>query len=277
MGLCVFCGKKAGSGLDSHKECVRLYVAGEDWIVSMIGAFVSNERDTHQLKQAIDLVAKMSYINNQARRPLIVKGWKQAVDQALEDHVLTVREERALYQIIRQFNLSDEEIKKDGAISRIDHARIIRNIMEGVIPEFPTDDLQLPFNFQKSEKVVWLFANVDYYEQRKSTRYRIGSQEFKADLATSLYLKTTDVSAELIESEETVHVDRGILGVTTKHIYFAGSQKSIRINYDNIVTFKHYSDGIGVVQDTPASSPQEFVTSDGWFTYNLVTNLARLA
>ena len=241
----------------------------------MIGAFVSNERQTQELKRAIDLVAKMSYIGANALRPLILDGWKQAVEQALQDHVLTVQEERALYQIARQFMLSDDEMKKDGVISRVDKAVIIRNIMQGVVPEFPINDIRLPFNLQKSETVVWLFADVDYYEQRTRTRYMVGSKEVSASVAMALYLKTTEVSAEVIESEETVRVDRGILGVTTNHIYFAGANKSIRINYSNIVSFKHYSDGIGLVQDSPQVSPQEFVTDDGWFVYNLVTNLAR--
>ena len=241
----------------------------------MIGAFVANERKTQELKRAIDLVAQMSYIGANALRPLILDGWKQAVDQALQDHVLTVQEERALYQIARQFMLSDDEMKKDGVISRVDRAVIIRNIMQGAIPEFPIDDLRLPFNLQKSEKVVWLFADVDYYEQQKRTRYMVGSKEVSASVAMALYLKTTEVNAEFVESEEKVRIDRGILGVTTKHIYFAGTTKSIRINYSNIVSFKHYSDGIGLVQDSPQASQQEFATDDGWFVYNLITNLAR--
>lgn len=277
MANCSYCGKPAGPSNDSHNECMKLYVSGEYWIVAMIGAFVSNERQTQELKRAIDLVAKMSYIGSSALRPLILDGWKQAVDQALQDHVLTVREERALYQIARQFMLSDDEMKKDGVISRVDKAVIIRNIMQGVVPEFPVEDIRLPFNLQKSEKVVWLFADVDYYEQRARTRYMVGSKEVSASVAMTLYLKTTEVNAEVIESEEMVQIDNGILGVTNKHIYFAGSTKSIRINYDSIVTFKHYSNGLGVAQDTPQASSQAFVTDDGWFTYNLVANLARFA
>ena len=37
-----------------------------------------------------------------------------------------------------------------------------------------------------------------------------------------------------IEWEETVHADTGLLGLTTKHIYFAGSRKKFRVRYDRI-------------------------------------------
>ena len=35
------------------------------------------------------------------------------------------------------------------------------------------------------------------------------------------------------------------------------------------------TDGIGVMRDAQTAKPQEFRTGDGWFIYNLVTNLAQ--
>jgi hypothetical protein len=40
--------------------------------------------------------------------------------------------------------------------------------------------------------------------------------------------------------------------------------------------FNKFTDGIAVFRDASTAKPQIFVTGDGWFTYNLVTNLARL-
>jgi hypothetical protein len=71
-------------------------------------------------------------------------------------------------------------------------------------------------------------------------------------------------------------VDNGVLGITNKHIYFAGPMKSFRIAYNKIVSVAPFSDGIGVVRDAATAKPQIFVTGDGWFTYNLATNLAQL-
>ena len=62
--------------------------------------------------------------------------------------------------------------------------------------------------------------------------------------------------------------------VTDKNLYFAGSQKSLRIGFAKILSFERFSDGIGVMRDATTAKPQIFVTGDGWFTYNLVTNLA---
>ena len=67
-----------------------------------------------------------------------------------------------------------------------------------------------------------------------------------------------------------------ILGIINKYLYFAGTRKSFRIAFKKVVAFKPYSDGLGVQKDGITAKPMIFVTDDGWFTSNLVQNLANL-
>ena len=67
-----------------------------------------------------------------------------------------------------------------------------------------------------------------------------------------------------------------MLGLTTKQIYFSGSRKRFRVRYDRIVTFDPYDDGSGIMRDAQTAKPQTFRTGDGWFAYNLATNLAQM-
>jgi hypothetical protein len=48
------------------------------------------------------------------------------------------------------------------------------------------------------------------------------------------------------------------------------------VRYDRIVSFEAYDDGIGIMRDTQTAKPESFRTTEGWFVYNLVTNLAQL-
>jgi hypothetical protein len=48
------------------------------------------------------------------------------------------------------------------------------------------------------------------------------------------------------------------------------------VPYPKIVAFLPYDDGVGLIRDAQTAKPQIFKTGDGWFTYNLVTNLAQL-
>ena len=79
-----------------------------------------------------------------------------------------------------------------------------------------------------------------------------------------------------VEWEETVQQDTGLLGFTTKHIYFSGPKKKFRVRYDRIVDFEPFSDGFGIMRDAQTAKPQSFKTGDGWIAYNLATNRAQI-
>ena len=57
--------------------------------------------------------------------------------------------------------------------------------------------------------------------------------------------------------------DTGLLGLTTKHIYFADSRKKFRVRYDRIVSFDPYEDGFGIMRDDQTAKPQSFRTGVG--------------
>ena len=60
-------------------------------------------------------------------------------------------------------------------------------------------------------------------------------------------------------------VDTRLLGLTTQHVYFAGSHKKFRVRYDRIVSLAPYEDGFGIIWDAQAAKPQTFRIGDGWF------------
>jgi hypothetical protein len=79
-----------------------------------------------------------------------------------------------------------------------------------------------------------------------------------------------------VDRIERIHIDTGLLAITNKNIYFSGEEKGFRIPYAKIVAFHPFDEGVGIIRDTANAKLQIFVTGDGWFTYNLVTNLANL-
>ena len=49
-----------------------------------------------------------------------------------------------------------------------------------------------------------------------------------------------------------------------------------RVRYDRIVDFDPFYDGLGLVRDAQTAKPQSFRTGDGWFAFNIATNLAQM-
>ena len=222
----------------------------------------------------LDAMLEQSQLAGRERRRLLIDAWEQAVDHTLEDGLLTLDEEAALVRYLRHFDLSAEDVDANGARTNMVKAAVIREVAEGVVPERQNVGA-VPFNLMKSEQLVWVIDAVDYSEVVTRRQRRGHSHGVSIRIAKGLYYSPRMFRSQTHEWEETVHVDSGLLGVTTKHIYFHGSRKRFRIRYDRIVSFEPYSDGIGVMRDAQTAKPQNFITGDGWFVYNLVTNLAK--
>lgn len=277
MGKCDLCGQEAGFLRTRHNECQARYDFGVEQILSTVQAAVMSRGDHTRLKKQLHYIASNSFINDTVLKSLIAKAWERAVDQCLEDNILTVDEEHALMEFKEFFALSQQDLDRNGALGRVVKNAIIRDVLDGKIPNRVRIDGPLPFNLQKGETIIWLFHNVKYYEQRTRTQYIGGYSGLSLRVARGVYYRVGGFKGNPVQTTQTVHVDTGILAVTNKHVYFAGSAKAFKIRYDQIVSFTPYSDGIGVQRDALTAMPQLFQTGDGWFSYNLLMNLAQMA
>ena len=209
------------------------------------------------------------------RRGLLAQAWEAAVDGSLEDGVLSLDEENALVRYLRHFNLDQHDVDGNGAYRNMVKSAVIREAAEGLIPDRLGNIDRVPFNLMKSERLVWVIDGVDYHEVVTRRERRGSSHGLSIRVAKGLYYRPSTFRSRPVEWEETVHEDTGLLGVTSKHIYFHGPRKRFRVRYDRIVSFEPYDDGIGIMRDAQTAKPQTFRTGDGWFIYNLVTNLAQ--
>ena len=99
---------------------------------------------------------------------------------------------------------------------------------------------------------------MDYLETVVRRERRGTSHGVSIRVAKGLYYSPRQFRSRPIEWEETVHTDTGTLGLTTKHVYFAGNRKKFRVRYDRIVSFEPYDDGFGLMRDAQTAKPQTF-------------------
>ena len=116
---------------------------------------------------------------------------------------------------------------------------------------------------------------MDYLETMVRRERRDASHGVSIRAARGLYHRPSAFRSRPTLWEEAVHADTGLLGLTTKHIYFAGRRKKFRVRYDWIVTLDPYDDGFRTMRDAQTAKPQAFRTGGGWFAYNLAANLAQ--
>ena len=276
MGDCKFCKKPVGFLRSTHVECQFKYDGVSKNIISLIENSGFSGANLSTLEKDISVKAKSAYINKESRNQLLISGWEKAVERAFDDGILTAEEESNLAKLMNYFSLSQADLNQNGAYTKIVKGAVLRDILEGNIPEKIKTSERLPFNFQKTEKIVWVFQDVEYYEEKRRTRYVGGSKGVSVRIAKGLYYRTGAFKGEREQTSETIHADTGLFCATDKHIYFSGSSKRFRIAFNKIVAFEPFSDGMGVQRDAQTATLQTFITGDGWFVYNLITNLAQI-
>jgi hypothetical protein len=268
--LCTFCDQRAGWFKTDHPACRTTY----DQIVEMtVQAIADGSLDTHQARLG-DLVGPTPQTADSVRRALVT-AWTQAVDRALEDGVLAEGEEAALTTLVGRYGLT--EVTGNETHHRFVKSAVLREVLAGRLPTRINVNGQLPFNFQSGETLVWLWQNVAYHEERIQRSYVGGSQGLSVRVMKGVYYRTSAFKGHPVETAHMPLIDTGTLAATDRHIYSAGARKSLRIPYDDIVSFTPYDTGIGIGRDGARAKPQVFVTNDGWFTCNLIQNLAQRA
>jgi hypothetical protein len=245
-------------------------------MLALARSAVTGEGPLDALEGKLSDIARSTWQTDAQARQVLIRGWELEVDRALEDGVLSEEEEKRLVLFQNRFSLNQAELGRAGAFSRVSKAAVLRDLLEGEIPDRMKVSGSLPFNFQKSETLIWLFNNVGYLESRTRTHYEGGSHGVSLRIMRGVYYRTSSFKGYPVQTTQMVSVDTGLLGITTKHIYFAGPRKSFRIALNKIVSYTPYSDGVGVQRDAITAEPQVFVTGDGWFTYNLLMNLGNL-
>ena len=283
MTNCASCNQPLGffRGLSKKicEKCESLQRQAKNEIISLVGN-EDLQSDLEHLKASVQKVASANRIDKATLDTLIFIGLERFLDKAFEDKILSEEDSQSLYKNFTRlagcFSISEERIKQGNLYLKFPKNEVLREVFNNKVPEVVNVVGTIPFNMQKTEKLVWLFKNVHYCEQKTRTQYVGGSQGVSIRIAKGLWYRANAFKGERVQTSETVQVDTGYLGVTNKHLYFTGPTKGIRINYGKIVAFKPYLDGIGVQKDGVNAKTQLFITNDGQFTYNLITNLARM-
>lgn len=277
MGICKYCKKDSGLLRNEHKECKIGYENGKQRIIRTVKNVMRGITSNDDIENEVTFFANKWNLEMSEVRPILIEGWEKALDVALEDNVISESEESNLVALQQFFNLENNDLDKSGAFTRLVKSCVLREVMNGVIPDAFKYKGLMPINLQKGERIIWGFNAVEYYEHKMKTEYVGGYSGFSVRIAKGLYYRMGAFNGTPVVTTNTVYIDTGIMMVTNINVYFTGSIKSFRIPFRKVVSYQPYSDAIGITKDTANAKQQLFKTGDGWFTYNLITNLSNKA
>jgi len=277
MGSCSYCGADAGFFRKEHQECADKYTTGMNRMVALASQSARTGTGFSTLEQQLQSLAASHTPVRFVIRDALIKGWESAIDELLNDTLITAAEEGQVMRYVQHFGLTQPNLNTNGAFTRLAYGCALRDVLEKGSTSRAVITFQLPFNLMKNESLVWCFRNVACFEEKIYKSYVGQSQGVSVRVMKGVYYRVGGSRGYPVETSQTEQVDTGMMGITTQHIYFTGERKSFRIPYKKVVSFTPYSDGIGVCRDAANAKPQTFITGEGWFVYNLVMNLSQNA
>ncbi len=115
------------------------------------------------------------------------------------------------------------------------------------------------FKTQKNERMLYVFADAEYIEQRTKRETRGRSAGTSLRVAKGLSVRAGQSAGRVVESDVRTSRGRGNLGVSTKHVFFVGSERSFRVRMDKIVSVRVAgADTVEIVRDRASGHPEFF-------------------
>ena len=276
MGKCIWCGRSAGLFETKHESCEQKHESGWATMVGDSRLAVLGKRDSRMLEKQLSDTAAASYIPYNRLKDAMVEGWGLAVEDYLNNGGLDENEERKLVAFRERFGLQPDALDRNGSWTRMLEAAVVRNLLYGMVPEHVKANGNLPITLMATEKLVWFFNVVKYFDGQVPTPVG-GYHGARVEVAKGAYYRPYGFRGYPVEQCEHSHVDSGSVTVTTRHVYFVGREHWLRVRYDQIVSFTPYSDGIAIQRDADTARPLVFVTGDGWLIYNLLANIRNVS
>ena len=276
MADCVFCGGNAGWLQSQHDECLRrrdsaiaklLHVATriaagvEPTFEAAVAAALAAARDEQGQQPVaypdhLDLYVRelafkrflsdaritvnQEFVSDAEVLTTLARAATEATNLILDDHLMTEIEGDRIMSFFSSFGgLGIDNVSFEAEFfSRIAQAKLLRAINAGDIP----DDHQLPYFFeldlQRSEKFIESFTCMGFYEETLNRKYESRVASPRTTPTQGGYVRRSVFQSEPLVTTELIYLDRGRLVLTTRHLYFEGTQKTHRIPYSSIVTFR---------------------------------------
>ncbi len=117
--------------------------------------------------------------------------------------------------------------------------------------------------FQKSEEPVWVVPDCTYLKTTKNVTFHGRSAGASFRVAKGMTIRTGGSRGRREETEDLQAVDTGTAVLTTKHIYFQGSDKDrFRVRLDKLVSTEAAGDGFLFQRDGVRARPEAFASYD---------------
>ena len=273
MGKCKYCGKDAGLFCNKHKECEVKYQQGLAAIKQIIINCFDIKEDFYLKDREIKHIIEQSYIDSVSLNQEYCSAFDEAVEVYLNDGIIDSEEEKIIARFIQYSGLPQSALNVNKSLEKVLQSKVLQDILAGNVP-IPRITIagDFPFLLSKTEHMVWLFRNITLHQQKIKKEYVGRNHGVSVRVMKGVYYRTGGFKGHPVETAVMQKIGTGSVCFTDKHIYFASSEKSLKIPYSKILSVESYSNGIGLQKDGANDKPMFFEGINSWFAYNVIAN-----
>lgn len=200
----------------------------------------------------------------------IVDSVDRIIDLAYKDGIITDEEENKIVEYMKAFNLTTKDLP--GRVhQKLIKGLVIRDLLAGIYNNRVVL-ANVPFNFMKSEKIIYAFPNISISEIKTVHEYQAGSRGMSFRIMKGVYYHTGGTKGQRIEKQELKRLGYSDVAITNKYLYFQANNNAMRVKHDKIVSIIPDEDGVTVFRDGARANPLYFRFDDSWFFANVLQN-----
>ena len=275
MSVCRYCGQKAGWFSDAHESCIQKSNLGIEALKVCMANAVAQGKQDGEIRVQLDKIVADALIPQEQALAAIKESWSQAAEKQGMAQPLSEQEGSAILNIGQAAGLTQDELLKTAGGRAVVLSWRLWMVLNNRIEPFKGP---ISFNLHAEETPVFGLANVLLSEEQTGSTYVGGYSGVSIRVAGGLYYHFGGMRGHREQSTSLREVDYGNFLITTRAIYFGGTEKGVnfRLPYNQVVRFQPDSDAVGICKNNAKEkifAPQQEPWAC-WFLFNVLQALA---
>jgi hypothetical protein len=275
MSVCRYCGQNAGWFSEAHESCIQKSNQGIEALKACMANAIAQGKQYGEIKVQLEKIIANAQIPQEQALAAIKEGWSRGAETRSIAQPIGDAEYSAICGIYRGAGLTQDDVLQTKGFRAMAFSLRLWAVLHDEIDPY---EGPVRFNTQSGEVPVFGIANVLLSEEQTRSTYVGGYSGVSIRVADGLYYHLGGMRGHREQSTSLQEEDYGYFLVTTRAVYFGGTEKGInfRLPYSQVVRFQPYSDAVGICKNGAKEkifAPQQ-VPDIGWFLFNILQALA---
>ena len=225
-----------------------------------------------------DLQLILGEKTDKQKQKILRNAFKSLVKQLLMEGLVSEEQGIQIMTFFEDLNANIDNLKRQKEYVQFCKLLVINCILSGKLPTGVVANTGGQFvKFAETECPIADQSNAVYSEVREVKNYYGISSGSSMQIGKGRYSRWGSFMSSSTTSLQAQKAAKGTLLLTNESIYFFSDLKTTKIPYDKVLSYKAYSDGIGINLKDSHRRPIIITGIDGWFVYNIVTNIENLS